>query len=65
MQNTQPGASIGNIAAMSSPEAAGQAAIEQQDMQMLNAAQGMVDQKASVAPSEAIKSAAPGQGGLG
>jgi hypothetical protein len=65
VQNTQPGASIGNIAAMSSPEAAGQAAIEQQNMQALNQAQGMVDQKASVAPAEAIKSAAPGQGGLG
>ena len=65
VQNTQPGASIGNIAAMSSPEAAGQAAIEQQNMQALNQAQGMVDRKASVAPAEAIKSAAPGQGGLG
>jgi len=61
--NESTGGALRNIAAMQSPESASQAADEQISTRGLASAVGAAD-KASM-PQEAIKSAAPWQGGLG
>jgi hypothetical protein len=63
--NETAGGSVRNIAAMASPEAAGQSAAEQMAMSQLTQAVGTASQQGGMLPQEAIKSAAPGQGGLG
>ena len=62
--NETPGGSLRNIAAMASPEAAGQSAAEQMAMSQLTGAVGTAAQEGPPA-QEAVKSAAPWQGGLG